>query len=198
MEIWVRDDIAESIAVDPVNSIEKITQRTGCCKISMGTVEEGRDGMRPIRLAGELRQRSAASTFFMAPSRVSSEAAPNGAVHGLTNGDVPAHDPFQIPEDLERDNPNYTGVYMQLSDQNEAFDSYAEDEFRATLDLVLVPQQETNPSGGPAWPAQALFDAISACAELHPDPLGDEEEEGGLDLNSMITADNMHEFEEDE
>lgn len=92
-----------------------------------------------------------------------------------------------------------------------------------TLELLLVPDVAGNAqedaqdarayyAGGRTEEAQkasakALFEALSRCADLHPDPAeeGDDEGEGGgvsgLGVGGMpgaggwITAENMHEFE---
>ncbi|KAF2153450.1 hypothetical protein K461DRAFT_293715 [Myriangium duriaei CBS 260.36] len=56
------------------------------------------------------------------------------------------------------------------------------------------------PNARPQTEVQRLFEALSACADLHPDPV--EEDEGGLGVGGdgelggqWITAENMHEFE---
>jgi nucleotide-sensitive chloride channel 1A len=69
----------------------------------------------------------------------------------------------------------------------------------STLDLVLVPaasSSEEEPS-----PVKALFDSLSACADLHPDPEepGDEdgepiEEDTIPGAGGWITAENMADY----
>ena len=95
---------------------------------------------------------------------------------------------------------------LNLSDQNTA------DEDLEFLQLRIFPTSiskaaseqaddiQTNGNGSPS-PIKALYDAISACQELNPDPNpeGDEDEEGGFDetapgATGWITSENMADF----
>lgn len=115
-----------------------------------------------------------------------------------------------------------------------------EDEDEASITLTVIPppdsvasgtqgtqekadREDTTPTTGPTdgsreeekTPTQALFEAVSACANLHPDPVEDDEDaemenegsgmwlpgsnDGGLPppvdgSSGWITAENMHEF----
>ena len=56
-------------------------------------------------------------------------------------------------------------------------------------------------AGGEATqtPGQALYAAVTACADLHPDPAEDDEEEVGLPgAGGWITSENLHEFMDEE
>lgn len=102
-------------------------------------------------------------------------------------------------------------LQLTLSDQNTA------DEDLESLQLRVVPsaagmsttavltseqngQAHANGNGIAALPPQQLYDAISACQELNPDPNPDGDEEGGgLDetapgATGWITSENMADF----
>ncbi|KAE8352774.1 regulator of volume decrease after cellular swelling-domain-containing protein [Aspergillus coremiiformis] len=112
------------------------------------------------------------------------------------------------------------GLYMQIAtpvDQTSA----QEDDFEECISLTVVPppdrqQDERGDDKPDETPTQALYNAVSACSNLHPDPVSDDEEGGGSSLfqsglveagsgdgglppavdgsSGWITADNMHEF----
>jgi len=106
------------------------------------------------------------------------------------------------------------GLYMQIATPS----APAEDDEEQCITLTVVPpaaERATDDLSEPEeTPTQALYGAVSACSNLHPDPVepGDEveaesrllstEEHGqALDLpppvdgsSGWITADNMHEF----
>lgn len=116
------------------------------------------------------------------------------------------------------------GVYMQLMTSPE--ESMGEDVEPESLSVTIVPTASAAPAVGseldPAedkpeqTPVQAMFNALSNCSNLHPDPVdpGDEEDgsrlfsaglafpgatDGGLPpampgSGGWITAENMHEF----
>lgn len=65
---------------------------------------------------------------------------------------------------------------------------------------TLVPSADQS-SEGPLTPVRALFTAVSACADLHPDPLAEDDEQdgegsglGAPGAGGWITAENMTEF----
>ena len=98
------------------------------------------------------------------------------------------------------------------------------DEDLETLELLLTPPpasatvtQGSSASNGvrgahqPLSAAQALYAAVSACADLHPDPASESEDGGpdgaggfgvgdgaGVGAGGWITAENMHEFMDEE
>ncbi|GKZ66846.1 hypothetical protein AnigIFM60653_003113 [Aspergillus niger] len=124
------------------------------------------------------------------------------------------------------------GLYMQIANPTTSSYSSADDEEDA-LTVTVVPETPTQESSSPAeegdekpeTPTQTLYAAVSACSNLHPDPVepGDEDEddyegeegafqsglvsmgsaEGGLPppvegSSGWITAENMHEFFDEE
>ncbi|QDS68740.1 hypothetical protein FKW77_004605 [Venturia effusa] len=91
-------------------------------------------------------------------------------------------------------------VILQLN-LHDADTANSDDDFE-TLDLNLIPT-ESPPSNGideAPNPAKSIFEALSACADLHPDPASDEEgeeEEGGdtaPGAGGWITSENMEQF----
>ncbi|KAI3074902.1 hypothetical protein CBS147353_5433 [Aspergillus niger] len=124
------------------------------------------------------------------------------------------------------------GLYMQIANPTTSSYTAADDEEDA-LTVTVVPETPTQESSSPAeegdekpeTPTQTLYAAVSACSNLHPDPVepGDEDEddyegeegafqsrlvsmgsaEGGLPppvegSSGWITAENMHEFFDEE
>ncbi|GLA43139.1 hypothetical protein AnigIFM63309_000865 [Aspergillus niger] len=124
------------------------------------------------------------------------------------------------------------GLYMQIANPTTSSYSSADDEEDA-LTVTVVPETPTQESSSPAeegdekpeTPTQTLYAAVSACSNLHPDPVepGDEDEddyegeegafqsglvsmgsaEGGLPppvegSSGWITAENMHEYFDEE
>lgn len=126
------------------------------------------------------------------------------------------------------------GLYMQIANPTTSTYSSADDEEDA-LTVTVVPETPAQESFTPAaaeegdekpeTPTQTLYAAVSACSNLHPDPVepGDEDEddyegeggafqsglvsmgsaEGGLPppvegSSGWITAENMHEFFDEE
>lgn len=90
--------------------------------------------------------------------------------------------------------------------------SQTADEDLETLELLVTPtapapasaensteRSEEQRVGGSA---QALYAAVSACADLHPDPASDEEGEEAQEqmpgAGGWITSENMHEFMDEE
>ncbi|KAE8402269.1 regulator of volume decrease after cellular swelling-domain-containing protein [Aspergillus pseudonomiae] len=119
------------------------------------------------------------------------------------------------------------GLYMQIALPEQP--GAQEDDFEECITLTVVPppesqqQQQSEEDNKPdETPTQALYNAVSACSNLHPDPMSDDEDEegGGSGLLSSglvemgsgdgglpppmdgssgwITADNMHEFFDEE
>jgi chloride channel, nucleotide-sensitive, 1A len=95
------------------------------------------------------------------------------------------------------------------------------DEDLETLECTIVPSTSASLSSAPAGapgedaetqtdaggeasqsPAQALYAAVTACADLHPDPDEDEDEPGmGLGMpgeGGWITSENLHEYMDEE
>jgi nucleotide-sensitive chloride channel 1A len=107
-------------------------------------------------------------------------------------------------------------VYLQLDLHDKELTN--DDDDIQTLTLNLIPQAttstvengatnghaeggDTNGASAPnSSAAKALFEALSACADLNPDPMDeDDEDEGGVDMlepgaGGWITSENMHEF----
>ncbi|KAE8374224.1 regulator of volume decrease after cellular swelling-domain-containing protein [Aspergillus bertholletiae] len=116
------------------------------------------------------------------------------------------------------------GLYMQIALPEQP--GAQEDDFEECITMTVVPPPESQPqqqseedNKPEETPTQALYNAVSACSNLHPDPMSDDEDEGGaagsglfssglvemgsgdgglpppMDGSSgWITADNMHEF----
>ncbi|KAF2140229.1 uncharacterized protein K452DRAFT_252932 [Aplosporella prunicola CBS 121167] len=101
------------------------------------------------------------------------------------------------------------GLYMQLLTGDTTY-SNAEEDF-ASLELTLVPAAAqpttttvpaTSDILSPTPPAQALFTAVSACADLNPDPVDSEDEDEDTDpfaapmpgAGGWITAENVDQF----
>ncbi|GAB1314447.1 Regulator of volume decrease after cellular swelling-domain-containing protein [Madurella fahalii] len=86
----------------------------------------------------------------------------------------------------------YPSVYLQL----ELGAGGADDDDFDTLELILIPQQQAQPStsigseGGSILLAKSettkLFEAISECSNLNPDPVQDGDEEDGEDGAQII------------
>lgn len=92
-------------------------------------------------------------------------------------------------------------LYMQLclSDMSQTADEDLE-----TLELLLTPDN-TSTADATEPPSQALYAAVSACADLHPDPDSSEDGEGAEEeddtapgANVWITSENMAEFMDEE
>ncbi|KAJ5272494.1 hypothetical protein N7478_007619 [Penicillium angulare] len=124
--------------------------------------------------------------------------------------------------------PEVQGLYMQIATQ--ATPSEEDEEQCITITVIPPPQsaeelaQNTEDGDEPETPIQTLYSAVSACSNLHPDPVepGDEEEDeeksyyqlGGEGIggdetgdglpppvdgsSGWITAENMHEFIDEE
>lgn len=140
------------------------------------------------------------------------------------------------------------GLYMQIANPpSDAAAGQEEDEDEASITLTVIPppdseasaaaqgaqqtadREDITPATAPPepdgareeekTPTQALFEAVSACANLHPDPVGDDEdaemEDGGSGMwlpgsndgvlpppvdgsSGWITAENMHEYFDNE
>ncbi|KAL3458537.1 regulator of volume decrease after cellular swelling-domain-containing protein [Aspergillus heterothallicus] len=139
---------------------------------------------------------------------------------------------LRLPTTASRQNepaPEAQGLYMHITKPPSASYPQVSDE-EESLEVTLVPAaqqappQAVEPQGGTEPEAeteiQKLYAAVSACSNLHPDPVEDGDEEGGgafasglvfpgsaedgglpppVDGSSgWITADNMHEFFDEE
>ncbi|KAF7585090.1 hypothetical protein BBP40_000363, partial [Aspergillus hancockii] len=77
------------------------------------------------------------------------------------------------------------GLYMQIATPTE---QPSEDDFEEHLTLTVVPPPSEAGEGEPEsnpdeeTPTQALYNAVSACSNLHPDPTSDDEAEGESSL----------------
>ncbi|KAL4902409.1 regulator of volume decrease after cellular swelling-domain-containing protein [Aspergillus multicolor] len=110
------------------------------------------------------------------------------------------------------------GLYMHITNAATASSFPQESDEEESLTVTIVPPTAT-PSEGEESEIQKLYDAVSACANLHPDPVEEEEhdagvfasglvfpgsgEDGGLPppvdgSSGWITAENMHEFFDEE
>ncbi|TID22667.1 regulator of volume decrease after cellular swelling-domain-containing protein [Venturia nashicola] len=76
----------------------------------------------------------------------------------------------------------------------------SDDDFE-TLDLNLIPTESPTSNGTDETPnpAKSIFEALSACADLHPDPASDEEgeeeaEDTAPGAGGWITSENMDQF----
>lgn len=104
-----------------------------------------------------------------------------------------AHKGVQIPyRAISLHARQQTALYMQLclSDISQT----ADDDL-VTVELLLQPEDPPNDSATDA--AEQLYTAVSACADLHPDPDDDDDDqepEPEPGAGGWITADNMHEF----
>ncbi|KAE8152523.1 hypothetical protein BDV25DRAFT_170395 [Aspergillus avenaceus] len=115
------------------------------------------------------------------------------------------------------------GLYMQISVPETMSQ---EDDFEECITVTVVPAEGDRADGEDQeeTPTQALYNAVSACSNLHPDPMSDDEgeaqeeagsalfgaglvqagdAEGGLPppvdgSSGWITADNMHEYFDEE
>ncbi|KAL4787812.1 regulator of volume decrease after cellular swelling-domain-containing protein [Aspergillus varians] len=122
------------------------------------------------------------------------------------------------------------GLYMHITKQPSAASFPQESDEEESLTVTLIPPTTTpSPSTSaadaepetetePETEIQKLYTAVSACANLHPDPIEEEGEDGGAFASGLvfpgaaegglpppvdgssgwITADNMHEFFDDE
>ncbi|OJI81874.1 hypothetical protein ASPTUDRAFT_45192 [Aspergillus tubingensis CBS 134.48] len=141
---------------------------------------------------------------------------------------------LQLPNTEPQAQAQVQGLYMQIANPTTSSYSSADDEEDA-LTVTVVPETPAQESSTPAaaeegdekpeTPTQTLYAAVSACSNLHPDPVepGDEDEddyegeggafqsglvsmgsaEGGLPppvegSSGWITAENMHEFFDEE
>ncbi|TVY18761.1 hypothetical protein LARI1_G002905 [Lachnellula arida] len=103
--------------------------------------------------------------FNPATSKGVSIPYPTISLHAIQTLDDPADSSRQI-----------RGLYMQL----ELSDPYAaseEDEDMDVVELTLIPPPSSTEGESPA--IQTLFEAVSNCSNLHPDPSFEEDEEMG-------------------
>lgn len=68
------------------------------------------------------------------------------------------------------------GLYMQLELEMEA-ESTAEDEEPSTVELTILPSASSMDSSSYLESTKTLYEAISACSNLHPDPISQEDED---------------------
>jgi chloride channel, nucleotide-sensitive, 1A len=91
-------------------------------------------------------------------------------------------------------------VYLQLNLHDP--ETINSDDDIQTVDLTIIPSDVTYPApedsetATPQSPASLLFEALSACANLHPDPEspGSEDEQAAPGAGGWITAENMSDF----
>jgi nucleotide-sensitive chloride channel 1A len=105
--------------------------------------------------------------------------------------------PYPAPETL------VDVVYLQLNLHDP--DTINSDDEIQTVDITIVPSEVTYPSHatangteGPVGSASLLFEALSACANLHPDPISpggsDQEVDTAPGAGGWITSENMADF----
>ncbi|KAL2809721.1 regulator of volume decrease after cellular swelling-domain-containing protein [Aspergillus granulosus] len=146
---------------------------------------------------------------------------PSISLHAIQRLKLPA-----APQQPES-GPDVQGLYMHITKPPSASYPLVSDE-EESLEVTLVPPTQptpptTEPEGesaaDPETETQKLYAAVSACSNLHPDPVEEEDEEGGAFASGLvfpgsaetgglpppvdgssgwITADNMHEFFDDE
>lgn len=90
------------------------------------------------------------------------------------------------------------GLYMQLILQSSNTESEEEDEEEDSISVTIVPQNDAPPpptttdpdstseDHSPQPPTVAMFTALSNCSNLHPDPVSDEQELGGLQSSTLF------------
>jgi nucleotide-sensitive chloride channel 1A len=155
----------------------------------MGFVQVSSPSILPTRLT--LHRRNV-TLYSNATTRGLSISYPSIGLHAL--GSSPSH--ALSPESNQV-------VFLQLNLHDA--DTINSDDDLEILDITLLPltitppaalaQAEGEPATEPPSPAKALFEALSACADLHPDPQtpgsegAPEPGEGG-----WITAENMDRF----
>lgn len=186
----------------------------------------------PVIASGILTDRTPSKLFLYsaAASAGLSIPYPSISLHAIQTLPSTASDVAPTPSQ---------GVYMQLMASSDVTmqDSGEEDDVEPeSISLTIVPTASAPPQGpGSAaappedeieaeaepeqTPAQALFNALSNCSNLHPDPVEDDDEEGGQGSRlfqaglaiplggdgtglpppmpgsgGWITAENMHEF----
>lgn len=72
------------------------------------------------------------------------------------------------------DDTNTPAIWMQL----EFSDGGADDDDFSTVDLTIVPPASAD--------AQSLYDAISSCSNLHPDPTNDDDDEAAEEDDRIV------------
>ncbi|KAL4883066.1 regulator of volume decrease after cellular swelling-domain-containing protein [Aspergillus karnatakaensis] len=134
---------------------------------------------------------------------------------------------LKLPTDSDSPATEHQGLYMHITKPpaQSSFPQESDEEDSLTVTLVPPPSstepQPTDPEEAESEPeseTQKLYNAVSACSNLHPDPVEEEEDqesafasglifpgsgEGGLPppvdgSSGWITADNMHEFFDEE
>ncbi|KAI5867205.1 regulator of volume decrease after cellular swelling-domain-containing protein [Durotheca rogersii] len=116
---------------------------------------------------------------------------PSITLHAIKN--------FRLEEGNDDASSKFISVYMQLELSSSGDD---EDEGSDPLELFLIPYKASpreNPSaeGAPAIDplsaerATALFNQISACSNLHPDPADEEEEDGDDEFDRIVFEGNV-------
>ncbi|KAF7510222.1 hypothetical protein GJ744_006918 [Endocarpon pusillum] len=94
----------------------------------------------------------------------------------------------------------HQGLYMQLLSQSPDAEGGVEDEEEDSISLTIIPQNDAPPpptttdpdsttgDHTPQPPTVAMFTALSNCSNLHPDPVNDEQELGGLQESALFQA----------
>lgn len=83
---------------------------------------------------------------------------------------------------------------MQLTIPSPNQPTNAEDEEPESVSLTLVPPPPTSPPAAeniddgppPVPPTQALFNALSDCSNLHPDPVSDDDDEENISESTLF------------
>ncbi|KAL4996225.1 regulator of volume decrease after cellular swelling-domain-containing protein [Aspergillus recurvatus] len=111
------------------------------------------------------------------------------------------------------------GLYMHITKTAPASSFPQESDEEESLTVTIVPPTPVSTPEGEETEIQKFYNAVSACANLHPDPVEEEEQDGGAFASGLvfpgasqegglpppvdgssgwITADNMHEFFDEE
>ncbi|KAI1178415.1 regulator of volume decrease after cellular swelling-domain-containing protein [Nemania sp. FL0916] len=147
-------------------------------------LEPGRQTREERRV--EVFVSSKALTLFSHSSAAGIEIPyPAISLHAIKN--------FKRLDQPDDESHKFAGVYMQLEFSDSA--TRDDDEFTEPIELTLIPcktpsdQSAIDPLNTER--TGALFNQISACSNLHPDPHNgdeDEDDEGGLDTGGFIVG----------
>ncbi|KAL3481829.1 regulator of volume decrease after cellular swelling-domain-containing protein [Aspergillus californicus] len=133
---------------------------------------------------------------------------------------------LKLPAPSSGSDSEVQGLYMDITKQPPASSYPQESDEVESITLTLVPPPSTSKPENeeedelePETETQKLYGAVSACSNLHPDPVEEDEQDGGAFASGLvfpgsaaegglpppvdgssgwITADNMHEFFDEE
>ncbi|KAL4974341.1 regulator of volume decrease after cellular swelling-domain-containing protein [Aspergillus desertorum] len=138
------------------------------------------------------------------------------SLHAIQRLKLPASSlsaPQEPPVEVE-----VQGLYMHITKTAPASFFSQESDEEESLTVTIVPPTPVSTPEGEETEIQKLYNSVSACANLHPDPVEEEEQDGGAFASGLvfsgagegglpppvngssgwITADNMHEFFDEE